>query len=71
MTWEIKLFFPNLKKNNSKVFILNLKKLIKIQNIKINKIKNFQNKFYKIKKYTNKILIDEAKLFLNWYLPEY
>ena len=38
------------KKNNSKVFLLILKKLIKIQNIKTNKIKNFQNKFYKIKK---------------------
>ena len=67
-----KTVFSELKKkNNSKVFFLILKKLIKIQNIKTNKIKNFQNKFYKIKKYTNKILIDEAKLFLNWYLPDY
>ena len=67
-----KTVFSELKKkNNSKVFFLILKKLIKIQNIKTNKIKNFQNKFYKIKKYTNKTLIDEAKLFLNWYLPDY
>ena len=67
-----KTVFSELKKkNNIKVFVLILKKLIKIQNIKTNKIKNFQNKFYKIKKYTNKILIDEAKLFLNWYLPDY
>ena len=64
--------YSELKKGNKKKIINKLlKELIKIQNIKINKIKNFQNKFYKIKKYSNKILLDEAKLFLNWYLPEF
>ncbi len=64
--------YTELKKGNKKKYINKLiKELIKIQNIKINKVRNFQNKFYIIKKYSNKILLDEAKLFLNWYLPEY
>jgi aminoglycoside/choline kinase family phosphotransferase len=51
-----------------------LKKVIdvlnKIQKIKDKKIKNFKNKFYKIKDYNNKILFDETKLFIDWYIPK-
>ena len=61
----------NKKKNKIILFKKVISLLINIQKIKKKEIKNFQNKFYKIKKYTNKILIDEAKLFLNWYLPDY
>lgn len=67
-----KTVFNILKKNNKyKIFLNILKKLIKIQKIKTKKIKNFKNGFFKIKEYSNKIIIDEAKLFLDWYLPDY
>ena len=41
--------------------------LIKIQLIKEKKIKNFKNKKYFVPYYTNKVLIDEALLFSDWY----
>ncbi|MDA9643572.1 phosphotransferase [Candidatus Pelagibacter sp.] len=57
--------------NNNKDLYLLLKKAIqvlnKIQSIKDKKIKNFRNELYKIKDYKNKILLDEAKLFSDWY----
>ena len=56
---------------DKKNYYLILKKVInvlnKIQLIKDKKIKNFKNKFYKIKDYKNKILLDETKLFSDWY----
>ena len=56
---------------DKKNYYLILKKAInvlnKIQLIKDKKIKNFKNKFYKIKDYKNKILLDETKLFSDWY----
>ena len=56
---------------NKKDHYLILKKVIdvlnKIQKIKDKKIKNFKNKFYKIKDYKKKILLDETKLFNDWY----
>jgi N-acetylmuramate 1-kinase len=59
---------------NKKDHYLILKKAInvlnKIQKIKDKKIKNFKNKFYKIKDYDNKILFDETKLFNDWYVPK-
>tara|TARA_B110000027_G_C16051875_1_gene270324 strand:+ start:47 stop:997 length:951 start_codon:yes stop_codon:yes gene_type:complete len=60
--------------NNNKNHYLILKKVIKILNkiqlIKDKKIKNFRNKFYKIKDYKNKILLDETRLFSDWYVPK-
>ena len=47
-----------------------VKILNKIQLIKDKKVKNFKNKFYKVKEYKNKILFDEAKLFCDWYVPK-
>ena len=66
--------FKKLKKKNIKKFyyykkILNLLK--KIQMIKTNKIKTFLGTNYKISKYSNIKLINEANLFLDWYLPKY
>ena len=59
---------------NRKNHYLILKKVInvlnKIQQIKDKKIKNFKNKFYKIKDYNNEILLNETKLFSNWYVPK-
>ena len=57
-----------------KIFkINNYKKLFKIlkkiQNIKQKKIKTLLKKIYKIPIYSDKLLLDEAKLFSNWYLP--
>ena len=51
-----------------------LKKVInvlnKIQLVKDNKIKNFKNKFYKIKKYEDNILLEETRLFSEWYVTK-
>ncbi|MDC0352006.1 phosphotransferase [Candidatus Pelagibacter sp.] len=59
---------------NKKDHYLILKKVInvlnKIQKIKDKKIKNFNNKFYKLKNYNNKVLFDETKLFNDWYAPK-
>ncbi len=46
--------------------ILLLKKFQKINN---KKIKTFQNSSYKIPLYSNKMLFNETKLFLDWYIP--
>ena len=66
--------FQFLKKNNSKKLFY-YKKIIlllnKIQKIKTKKIKTFLKKDYKIPYYSNKILFDEANLFLQWYLPKF
>ena len=45
--------------------IINL--LNEIQSIKDKEIINFKNQNYKIPKYSSKILLEEAKLFSNWY----
>ena len=59
---------------NKKNHYLILKKAInilnKIQLVKDKKIKNFRNKFYKIKKYEDNILLNETRLFNNWYVPK-
>jgi len=54
-------------KNHYLIFKKVIKILNKIQLIKNKKIKNFKNKFYKIKDYKKKILLDETKLFNDWY----
>ena len=65
--------FQILKKkkfDNYTIMIKILKILKKIQLIKDKKIKNFQNKYYKIKEYNEKILFNETKLFCDWYVPQ-
>ncbi len=61
------------KKNNKKKFIY-YKKIIKllnlVQKIKTKKTKTFLGSIYKIPKYSKKILLNEAKLFLDWYVPK-
>jgi len=63
-----------LKKRNINKFYY-YKKLIfllsQIQKIQTRKIKTFLKKNYIIPNYSNKILFDEAKLFLKWYLPKF
>ena len=58
----------NKKQNKFEIYKKILIILKKIQDIKIKKIKNFKNKFYKIPRYSNKLLYEEASLFLNWYV---
>ena len=62
-----------IKKNNKKKFIY-YKKIIKllnsVQKIKTKKIKTFLGLIYKVPKYSKKILLNEAKLFLDWYVPK-
>jgi aminoglycoside/choline kinase family phosphotransferase len=63
-----------LRKKESKKFDLyrkSIKILNKIQKIKKNKTKNFKGKNYKIPTYNNSYLIDEARLFSNWYAKKH
>ncbi len=60
----------NKRNNKFNIFKEIVKILNKIQLIKDKKVKNFKNKFYKIKDYKKKILFDEAKLFCDWYVPK-
>ena len=45
--------------------------LIKLKNIKIKKQTTFLNTKYRIPSYTQKMLLDESNLFIDWYLPKY
>jgi len=59
-----------IKKNNKfgiykKILVI----LIKLQNIKIKKVKNFKKKFYKIPIYSKNLLFKEVSLFFEWYIP--
>ncbi len=60
------LFISN-NKNHYSIFKKAVKVLDEIQLIKDKKIKDFRNKFYKIKDYKEQTLFNEAKLFNNWY----
>ena len=65
--------FDILKKkkiNKLKIYKKILPLLIKLQNIKLKKIKNFKNKYYKIPIYSKKLIFNEANLFLDWYVPQ-
>jgi len=44
--------------------------LNKIQKINNKKIKNFKNTNYRLPIYSKKLLFNEAKLFLKWYVPK-
>ena len=65
--------YEKLKKNN-KNKLSYYKKIIKllnlIQKIKTKRIKTFLGSIYKVPKYSKKILLNEAKLFLEWYVPK-
>ena len=65
--------YLKLKKNN-KNKLTYYKKIIKllnlVQKIKTKKIKTFLGSSYKVPKYSKKILLEEAKLFLDWYVPK-
>ena len=65
--------YQKIKKNNKNKLIY-YKKIIKllnlVQKIKTKKIKTFLGTNYKVPKYSKKILLDEAKLFLEWYIPK-
>ncbi len=60
----------NKKNNKYLIFKKIIKILNKIQLIKDKKVKNFKNKLHKVQEYNNKILIDETKLFCDWYAPK-
>ena len=65
--------FNLLKKNKVNKFIIFkqiIRLLIKIQLIPERRIKNFKNYFYKIPTYDKKILLEEAKLFTDWYVAK-
>ena len=59
----------NRKKNNFKIFKEIILLLRKIQKIKKIRVKYFKKKNYKIPNYTNNLLLKEAKLFCDWYVP--
>ena len=66
-------FFRILKKKKVKklnYFKKIIKLLNKIQSIKDTKVKTFKKKIYKIPKYNNEILINEANLFCDWYVKK-
>ena len=59
----------NKKKNKLQIFKKIILLLNKMQKIKNNKIKNFNNKNYILPVYSKKLIADESKLFLKWYIP--
>ena len=65
--------YKKLKKNNKnklKYYKKILKLLNSIQKIRTKKIKTFLGSNYKVPKYTKIILLEEAKLFIDWYVPK-
>ena len=62
--------FKKKKINKFLYFKKIIKLLNKIQSIKDKNIKNFMSERYKIPKYSNKILIQEANLFCDWYVKK-
>ena len=61
--------FKKKKTNKFKIYKKILIILIKLQNIKVKKIKNFKKNFYKIPNYSKTLIYKEANLFLDWYVP--
>jgi len=65
--------YKKLKKNNKNklnYYKKILKLLNSIQKIRTKKIKTFLGSNYKVPKYTKIILLEEAKLFIDWYVPK-
>ena len=67
--FKIYSILKNKKKNKLQIFKKIILLLNKMQKIKNNKIKNFNNKNYILPVYSNKLIADESKLFLKWYIP--
>ena len=66
--------FKLLKKsgsNKANLYKKSIDLLSKIQKIKQNKIKNFNDKNYKVPTYDDNKLFKEAKLFFDWYAKKY
>ena len=65
----------NLLKKNKKKRLVIFKRIIrllsKLQLIQQRKVKNFNNREYNIPYYHSKILLEEAKLFTDWYVDKY
>ena len=59
----------NKKKNKFKIFLKIVNLLLDLQQIKQKKTKTFLNSLYKVPEYKKKDLINEAKLFVDWYIP--
>jgi len=59
------------KSNKINLYKESIDLLCKIQKIKQNKIKNFNEKNYKVPIYENKKLFKEGKLFSDWYAKKY
>ena len=57
------------KTNKEFFFIKILKTLSRLQLIKDKQVLNFNRQKYKVQKYEDKILLNEAKLFSEWYAP--
>tara|TARA_Y100000591_G_C21792759_1_gene677517 strand:+ start:462 stop:1412 length:951 start_codon:yes stop_codon:yes gene_type:complete len=64
----LKILKKNKKKN--KIYFNAIKILKLIQKIRTKNIKTFRGKKYKIPQYTKGKLLDESRLFLDWYLPK-
>ncbi len=58
------------KVNKYKIYMDIVKTLNKVQLIKDKKIKNFENRLYKIQAYHNQVLFNEVKIFCDWYIPK-
>ena len=58
------------KKKKLQIFKKIILLLNKVQKINNKKIKNFKNKNYRLPIYSKKLLFNEAKLFLKWYVPK-
>ena len=69
-----KTIFTLLRKNGINKLII-LKKIIrllgKLQSIQQREVKDFKKKNYKIPYYSPKILLEESKLFSEWYINQY
>ncbi len=63
-------FFKNKNINQDLIFRKILKTLKRIQSIKDKNVINFNNQRYKLKEYDHRILLSEAKLFSEWYVPK-
>jgi len=65
----------NLLKKNKKKRLVIFKRIIrllsKLQLIQQRKVKDFNNREYNIPYYHSKILLEEAKLFTDWYVDKY
>jgi|TARA_Y100000389_G_scaffold173497_1_gene182724 N-acetylmuramate 1-kinase len=63
-------FLTKKTKNQLLIFKKIIKLLDQIQLIPQRKIEDFKKKIYKVPIYYPKILLDEAKLFTEWYVPQ-